>query len=85
MADGRIIPLTEESQGARGTAQARGALGNDAERAVERAQQLAAIDPDWNCPWPLDWQRHYKVLFHTTCRRPVRDRQSSTIRPSAGA
>ncbi|WP_435613681.1 helicase associated domain-containing protein, partial [Streptomyces sp. bgisy159] len=18
--------------------------------------------PDWNCPWPLDWQRHYRVL-----------------------
>jgi hypothetical protein len=27
-----------------------------------RAAQLAAIDPDWNCPWPLDWQRHYRVL-----------------------
>lgn len=23
-------------------------------RAAERAKQLAAIDPDWNCPWPLD-------------------------------
>lgn len=31
-------------------------------RAAERAKQLAAIDPDWNCPWPLDWQRHYRVL-----------------------
>lgn len=37
-------------------------LGKDPERAAERAAQLAAIDPDWNCPWPLDWQRHYKVL-----------------------
>ncbi|MFF3062392.1 helicase associated domain-containing protein, partial [Streptomyces sp. NPDC057909] len=37
-------------------------LGKDAERATARAEQLAAIDPDWNCPWPLDWQRHYKVL-----------------------
>ncbi len=27
-----------------------------------RAQQLTAIDPDWNCPWPLNWQRHYRVL-----------------------
>jgi hypothetical protein len=26
------------------------------------AAQLTAIDPDWNCPWPLDWQRHYAVL-----------------------
>lgn len=40
----------------------KGGLGKDAERAVERAQQLTAIDPDWNCPWPLDWQRHYRVL-----------------------
>ncbi|MEU2577464.1 Helicase associated domain protein [Streptomyces anulatus] len=37
-------------------------LGKDPERAAERAQQLAVIDPDWNCPWPLDWQRHYRVL-----------------------
>ncbi|MFE9769414.1 Helicase associated domain protein [Streptomyces sp. NPDC005808] len=40
----------------------KGGLGKDAERAAERAQQLAAIDEDWNCPWPLDWQRHYRVL-----------------------
>ncbi|MEV7111308.1 DEAD/DEAH box helicase [Streptomyces anulatus] len=40
----------------------RGGLGKDPGRAAQRTQQLAAIDPDWNCPWPLDWQRHYKVL-----------------------
>ncbi|NLU71089.1 DEAD/DEAH box helicase [Streptomyces sp. HNM0574] len=40
----------------------RGGLGMDPERAVERAEQLAAIDPDWNCGWPLGWQRHYRVL-----------------------
>ncbi|WP_326794063.1 Helicase associated domain protein (plasmid) [Streptomyces sp. NBC_00841] len=40
----------------------KGGLGKDAERAAERAKQLAAIDPDWNCPWPLDWQRHHRVL-----------------------
>ncbi|MFE2710305.1 DEAD/DEAH box helicase [Streptomyces mirabilis] len=40
----------------------KGGLGKDQERAAERANQLAAIDPDWNCPWPLDWQRHYRVL-----------------------
>ncbi|THA65759.1 helicase [Streptomyces sp. A0642] len=40
----------------------KGGLGKDAERATARAAQLAEIDPDWNCPWPLDWQRHYKVL-----------------------
>jgi superfamily II DNA or RNA helicase len=37
-------------------------LGKDPERAAARAAQLAAIDPDWNCPWPLNWQRHYRVL-----------------------
>ncbi|MFD3537595.1 Helicase associated domain protein [Streptomyces sp. NPDC058664] len=40
----------------------KGGLGKDAERATVRAQQLTAIDEDWNCPWPLDWQRHYRVL-----------------------
>ncbi|MET9610919.1 Helicase associated domain protein [Streptomyces sp. NPDC006512] len=40
----------------------KGGLGKDAERAAKRAKQLTAIDKDWNCPWPLDWQRHYRVL-----------------------
>ncbi|MFF8036159.1 Helicase associated domain protein [Streptomyces sp. NPDC016626] len=40
----------------------KGGLGKDPERAAKRAKQLAAIDPDWNCPWPLNWQRHYRVL-----------------------
>lgn len=40
----------------------KGGLGKDPERAAQRAQQLTAIDPDWNCPWPLNWQRHYRVL-----------------------
>lgn len=40
----------------------KGGLGKDAERAAVRAQQLAAVDEDWNCPWPLDWQRHYRHL-----------------------
>jgi hypothetical protein len=40
----------------------KGGLGKDPERARARAEQLAAIDPDWSCPWPLDWQRHYRVL-----------------------
>ncbi|MEE1928777.1 Helicase associated domain protein [Streptomyces sp. TRM 70351] len=41
---------------------AKNGLGKDPERAAVRAAQLAEIDPDWDCPWPLDWQRHYKVL-----------------------
>ncbi|MGW7594370.1 Helicase associated domain protein, partial [Streptomyces rubiginosohelvolus] len=40
----------------------KGGLGKDPERAAVRAAQLTAIDPDWDCPWPLDWQRHYRVL-----------------------
>ncbi|MGW4437999.1 Helicase associated domain protein [Streptomyces sp. NPDC004596] len=41
---------------------AKNGLGKDPERAAVRATQLTEIDPDWNCPWPLDWQRHYRVL-----------------------
>ncbi|MFJ3310828.1 Helicase associated domain protein [Streptomyces sp. NPDC086549] len=37
-------------------------LGKNGKRAETRATQLAAIDADWDCPWPLDWQRHYRVL-----------------------
>ncbi|MFJ9195438.1 DEAD/DEAH box helicase [Streptomyces globisporus] len=37
-------------------------LGKDPKRAAQRAAQLAAIDEDWNCPWSLNWQRHYRVL-----------------------
>lgn len=40
----------------------KGGLGKDPKRAKQRAAQLAAIDPDWNCPWPLNWQRHYRIL-----------------------
>ncbi|MFF8963228.1 Helicase associated domain protein [Streptomyces globisporus] len=40
----------------------KGGLGKDPERAEKRATQLAEIDPDWNCPWSLNWQRHYRVL-----------------------
>lgn len=40
----------------------KGGLGKDAERAAVRAAQLTEIDPDWDCPWPLNWQRHYRVL-----------------------
>lgn len=37
-------------------------LGKNEDTAATRAAQLAEIDKDWNCPWPLDWQRHYRVL-----------------------
>ncbi len=37
-------------------------LGKNPKRAAVRAAQLTAIDPDWDCPWPLNWQRHYRVL-----------------------
>ncbi|MEU6120244.1 Helicase associated domain protein [Streptomyces sp. NPDC047117] len=28
----------------------------------ERAEALAAIDPDWNPVWPIDWQRTYAAV-----------------------
>jgi hypothetical protein len=40
----------------------KGGLGKDPKRAAARAQQLTAIDPDWDCPWPLSWQPHHRVL-----------------------
>ncbi|MFB6514107.1 Helicase associated domain protein [Streptomyces virginiae] len=41
---------------------AKNGLGKDPDRAAERAAQLTVIDEDWDCPWPLDWQRHYRIL-----------------------
>lgn len=41
---------------------AKNGLGKDENTAATRAAQLATIDKDWNCPWPLDWQRHHRVL-----------------------
>ncbi|MFD4247959.1 Helicase associated domain protein [Streptomyces sp. NPDC058525] len=41
---------------------AKNGLGKDEDTATTRAAQLAAIDKDWNCPWPLDWQRHCRLL-----------------------
>ncbi|MFE5966207.1 Helicase associated domain protein [Streptomyces sp. NPDC056463] len=48
----------------------KGGLGKNPERAAARAQQLSAIDPDWACPWPLDWQRHYRVLAELAGTEP---------------
>ncbi|MGW7356279.1 Helicase associated domain protein [Streptomyces sp. NPDC054802] len=56
-----MVPVGQHMANLRRKGQKNG-LGKDPERAAERAAQLAAIDPDWDCPWPLDWQRHYKVL-----------------------
>ncbi|MFJ6614817.1 Helicase associated domain protein [Streptomyces sp. NPDC091289] len=39
-----------------------GGLGRNAERAEQRREALAAIDPDWNPRWPVDWQRHYAAV-----------------------
>ncbi|MGW6247080.1 helicase associated domain-containing protein [Streptomyces roseolus] len=46
-----------------------GALGKDPERAATRAAQ-PAIDEDWNCSWPLDWQRHHRVLARLAADEP---------------
>ncbi|MEW2181545.1 Helicase associated domain protein [Streptomyces sp. NPDC005406] len=48
----------------------KGGLGKDPKRAEKRAAQLNAIDPDWNCPWPLNWQRHYRILAHLAADEP---------------
>ncbi|MEV6594123.1 DEAD/DEAH box helicase [Streptomyces acidicola] len=48
----------------------KGGLGKDPERAAARAAQLAQIDPDWDCPWPLDWQRHYRILADLAADEP---------------
>ncbi|MEU5743717.1 Helicase associated domain protein [Streptomyces tendae] len=45
-------------------------LGKDPKRAAQRAQQLAAIDPDWDCLWPLDWQRHCRRLARLAADEP---------------
>lgn len=57
-ADGKPVPIGQLLANLR----RKGGLGKDPKRAEQRAKQLAAIDPDWNCPWPLNWQRHYRVL-----------------------
>ncbi|MFJ9676365.1 Helicase associated domain protein [Streptomyces sp. NPDC101221] len=48
----------------------KGGLGKNPERAETRAAQLTGIDPDWDCPWPLDWQRHYRHLTHLAADEP---------------
>ncbi|MGA5102012.1 Helicase associated domain protein [Streptomyces lavendulocolor] len=59
-AGGGTVPIGQHMANLR----RKGGLGKDPKRAAQRAQQLTAIDPDWNCPWPLNWQRHHRVLAH---------------------
>ncbi|MFE4692055.1 Helicase associated domain protein [Streptomyces sp. NPDC056749] len=54
----RLVPIGQHLANLR----RKGGLGKAPERAARRAEQLAAVDEDWNCPWPLNWQRHYRVL-----------------------
>ncbi|MFE9803715.1 Helicase associated domain protein [Streptomyces goshikiensis] len=59
--DDEMVPIGQHLANLRRTG-AKNGLGKDPDRAAERAAQLTAIDEDWDCPWPLDWQRHYRVL-----------------------
>ncbi|MFD9574916.1 Helicase associated domain protein [Streptomyces sp. NPDC059982] len=59
--DDEMVPVGQHMANLRRKG-AKNGLGKDLDRAAERAAQLTAIDEDWDCPWPLDWQRHYRVL-----------------------
>ncbi|MEH0517385.1 Helicase associated domain protein [Streptomyces sp. B21-079] len=61
-----LVPIGQHMANLRRT----GGLGKNPERAAQRAQQLTAIDPDWNCPWPLDWQRHHRILADLAADEP---------------
>ncbi|MFD4814374.1 Helicase associated domain protein, partial [Streptomyces sp. NPDC058418] len=65
-ADSELSPVGEHMANLRRTH----GLGKNPERATVRATQMAAIDPDWNCPWPLDWQRNYRVLADLAADEP---------------
>ncbi|MFB7982939.1 DEAD/DEAH box helicase [Streptomyces vinaceus] len=59
--DDKMVPVGQYMANLRRKG-AKNGLGKDEDTATTRAAQLAAIDKDWNCPWPLDWQRHCRVL-----------------------
>ncbi|GLW04414.1 DEAD/DEAH box helicase [Streptomyces lavendulae] len=59
--DDEMVPIGQHMANLRRKGTKNG-LGKDEDTATTRAAQLAAIDKDWNCPWPLDWQRHCRVL-----------------------
>ncbi|WP_328918114.1 Helicase associated domain protein [Streptomyces jietaisiensis] len=65
-ADSELVPVGEHMANLR----RKDGLGKNPQRAAARAAQLAQIDPDWNCPWPLDWQRHYRVLASLAVDEP---------------
>lgn len=64
--DRELAPVGEHMANLRRT----DGLGKNAQRAAARAAQLTEIDPDWDCPWPLDWQRHYRVLADLAADEP---------------
>ncbi|MGW6879575.1 Helicase associated domain protein [Streptomyces goshikiensis] len=59
--DDEMVPIGQHMANLRRKG-AKNGLGKNPDRAAERAAQLASVDKDWNCPWPLDWQRHHRVL-----------------------
>ncbi|MEU9031508.1 Helicase associated domain protein [Streptomyces sp. NPDC048383] len=59
--DDQMVPIGQYMANLRRKG-AKNGLGKDEHTAATRAAQLAEIDKDWNCPWPLDWQRHFRVL-----------------------
>lgn len=65
-ADSELVPVGEHMANLR----RKDGLGKNPQRAAARAAQLAQMDPDWNCPWPLDWQRHYRVLADLAADEP---------------
>ncbi|MDK9499294.1 Helicase associated domain protein [Streptomyces katrae] len=70
--DDEMVPIGQHMANLRRKGTKNG-LGKDPDRAAERAAQLTAIDEDWDCPWPLDWQRQHRVLadlVHTDGQLP---------------
>ncbi|MFE7779397.1 Helicase associated domain protein [Streptomyces sp. NPDC057445] len=65
-ADSELVPVGEHMANLR----RKDGLGKNPQRAAARAAQLTQIDRDWNCPWPLDWQRHYRVLADLAADEP---------------
>ncbi|MFD9536989.1 Helicase associated domain protein [Streptomyces sp. NPDC060010] len=59
--DDEMVPVGQHMANLRRKG-AKNGLGKNQDTATTRSAQLTAIDKDWNCPWPLDWQRHYRVL-----------------------